>query len=541
MIKLNADLVVVGAGSTGCGIARDAAMRGFDVVLVDKGDIAQGTSGRFHGLLHSGARYAVSDPALARECAAENAIIKLIQPDAVEDTGGLFVSFEGDDQDYAEQFLAACAASGLVHEEITPAQARRDEPRLAPRIVRAIRVCDAAVDGWALSLGAVRSATAYGARILTYTRVAGIDLADGQVAAVRCQDRKNGRNIVIDTRFVINAAGPWVSQVAALMGIDGIDVTPAQGIMLASGHRLTSRVLNRLRPLSDGDIMVPARTVSTVGTTDEPTDDPDRLTMPRARIQEMLSAGEALTPGFRAGRVLHSWVGARPLIEDSRAAAGERREMGRGMLIFDHAERDGVSGALTVAGGKLTTYRLMAERAVDLMCRRLGDERPCRTAEEAVPDAVGPPRRITGRWSRLEAARTAAAARAAAGEACSDQPTIQDPVLCECELVGRSALIEPLAQSPDWSLDDLRRRTRLGMGPCQGGFCAARGAGAACQQGLWSADRASAALRHFLRNRWIGQWSVLYGDALRQAALDDRVLYGSLGLDLLPADEAVIL
>ena len=97
--QLNCDVVIIGGGATGVGVLRDAAMRGLKAILVERVDLAQGTTGRYHGLLHSGGRYVVSDPESATECAEENAILKRIHPDAVEATGGLFVSVSGDDDD----------------------------------------------------------------------------------------------------------------------------------------------------------------------------------------------------------------------------------------------------------------------------------------------------------------------------------------------------------------------------------------------------------------------------------------------------------
>jgi glycerol-3-phosphate dehydrogenase len=109
--SLQAELLVIGGGATGAGVAWDAALRGFDVVLVDRADLAEGTSGRFHGLLHSGGRYVVKDPVAAKECVEENAILRRVIPDCIEDTGGLFVTTPDDDPAYADRFLAGCAAS----------------------------------------------------------------------------------------------------------------------------------------------------------------------------------------------------------------------------------------------------------------------------------------------------------------------------------------------------------------------------------------------------------------------------------------------
>src|SRR5271167_2420694 len=140
MVTLDTDVLVIGGGATGTGVAWDAALRGFDVILVDRADLAEGTSGRFHGLLHSGGRYAVKDPRAAEECVAENVILRRVAADCIEDTGGLFVTTPWDDPTYADRFAQGCARTGIECEEISPRQALRDEPRLNPKITRAFRV-----------------------------------------------------------------------------------------------------------------------------------------------------------------------------------------------------------------------------------------------------------------------------------------------------------------------------------------------------------------------------------------------------------------
>ena len=146
MRSLDVDVVVIGGGSTGVGVVRDVAMRGYKAVLVDRVDLAQGTSGRFHGLLHSGGRYVVSDPNSARECAEENVIITRIQPTAVETTGGLFVTGPDDDVDFGDKFLEGAAANGVAATEIRIAEALAREPRLNPRIKRAVAGVEQAVE-----------------------------------------------------------------------------------------------------------------------------------------------------------------------------------------------------------------------------------------------------------------------------------------------------------------------------------------------------------------------------------------------------------
>lgn len=208
MRTMETDVVVIGGGSTGAGVVRDVAMRGFRAILLDRADMAQGTSGRYHGLLHSGARYIASDPESATECAEENAIVSRINADAVEKTGGLFVTTSVDDEDYADQFIARARAAHVPAEEISPAEALRREPRLDPGLKRAFAVQDGTVDGWRMVWGAARSAIAYGAEILTYTRATGIQRSQDRIEAVFARDERSGEDIRIDCSFVLNCGGP---------------------------------------------------------------------------------------------------------------------------------------------------------------------------------------------------------------------------------------------------------------------------------------------------------------------------------------------
>lgn len=524
MRTIDVDVVVVGGGTTGVGVVRDLAMRGYKAALVDRADLAQGTSGRFHGLLHSGGRYVVSDPQSATECAEENAILGRIQSSAIELTGGLFVCTPVDDPAYGDRFLTGAAATHVPAAEIPVAQALAREPRLNPGITRAIEVQDASVDGWQLAWTAAQSAREHRAQILTYHRVTSIERSGDTVSAVVCHDAKTGEDVRIGCHFVINAAGAWAGQVAAMADCHGVEVVPGRGIMIAMNHRLVNTVVNRLIYPSDGDILVPIHTVSVIGTTDEKAPDPDDLPIPRDEVQQMMDAGELLVPGFRQARAVHAWSGARPLVKDARVSATDTRHMSRGMSVLDHSERDGLHGLLTISGGKLTTYRLMAEHVVDAMEAQLGTSNPCRTAEEACPGG-GPTAHhyvITHRLADREADR------------------MDDQIICECELMSRQMLTELLAEQPQSSFDDLRRQLRLGMGPCQGGFCSVRATGVAHEEGYVDSDRATQLLRLFLKNRWIGLWPILYGDQVRQTALDNWIFSGTLDIEHLPEGAEVV-
>jgi glycerol-3-phosphate dehydrogenase len=515
-----ADVLVIGGGATGAGIAWDAALRGFDTILVERQDLATGTTGRFHGLLHSGARYAVKDPDAARECIRENMLMRRIAAGAVEETGGFFVTTPGDDPAFGDRLVQGCLATGVPIEEIPVAQALEEEPTLNPGITRAFRVPDAAVDVWLLVNGLARGAVEHGARILPYHEVVGVHRSDDAVTGVRVHNHVTGEDLDIEAGFTINASGAWAAQIAEMAGIEGIGIVPGKGIMIAMNHRLVNTVINRCIPPSDGDILVPIRTVSVVGTTDVHVVDPDELEITQDEIDYMLDCGEQLVPGFRRARALRIWAGARPLFRDEKAGdSGSDREISRAHTLLDHLQRDGVARFLTITSGKLTTYRLMAKDTVDGMCRQLGVESPCTTADAVLPAyRDGETFHVGGRLRHKE------------------DHLLDEQMVCECEMVPRRWLEEHVRSSGTTHLDDLRRSLRLGMGPCQGGFCMYRATG--ILQGIQELDGTQAArsLRDFLQERWKGVWPILYGDQLRQARLDDWIFQGVLDVEHLPGD-----
>jgi glycerol-3-phosphate dehydrogenase len=269
---------------------------------------------------------------------------------------------------------------------------------------------------------------------------------------------------------------------------------------------------------TDGDIIVPIRTVSVIGTTDVATDDPDDHTVLQREVDAMLEDGERLVPGFQRARALRVWTGARPLFEDRKGdGSASTRDVTRAHALLDHRERDGVSGFLTITGGKLTTYRLMAEETVDAVCRQLGEPRPGTTSTEPLRGSEnGEHMRVGERLHRRE------------------RHLSHDQLICECELVPRRALEDAIRRRGTTDLDDLRRLLRLGMGPCQGGFCIYRATGILHGHDGMDTKRANSALLDYVHERWKGVWPILYGDQLREARLDEWLLQGVLDIGHLP-------
>jgi glycerol-3-phosphate dehydrogenase len=269
---------------------------------------------------------------------------------------------------------------------------------------------------------------------------------------------------------------------------------------------------------TDGDIIVPIRTVSVIGTTDQHTDDPDDHTVPEVEVDAMLDDGEKLVPGFRRARALRVWTGVRPLFEDDKASDTDTRDVTRAHALLDHAKRDGIDRFVTITGGKLTTFRLMAEETMDAVCHQLGEDRPCKTKSEPLPGSESGQNYMLGeRLARKEA------------------ELVSEQMVCECELVSRAKLEETITRSASTNLDDIRRQLRLGMGPCQGGFCIYRAAGVLHGMDGLSARDADGSLLQFLQERWKGMWPIMYGDQLRQARFDDWIFQGVLDVEHLPS------
>ena len=533
------DVIVIGGGCTGAGILRDLAMRGLKTLLVEQRDLVHGTSSRFHGLLHSGARYAVSDAVAGRECIEENQILRRIGKQCVEVTEGLFVRTAADDSDYEGRWLEACAACGIEARPLSVREARQLEPELTAEARAVYQVPDSGVDGFRLVWQNALSARRYGGEFRTYTEVTGIESVNGAVTGVTVRNALNGESETLPCRFVVNAAGSWVGRVAAMAGLT-IRVQPDKGTLIAFNHRLTERVINRLHKPSDGDIFVPHGSITILGTTSRHTERPDDTQPTRDDVLELLAIGRALMPRVDDFRILRAFAGTRPLYSPGDGAVG--RGASRNFVILDH-ESEGLSGMASICGGKLTTYRLMAERMADTVCAKLGHEAACTTAE--VPLVEEPARTLRERGAKvfppqgLELAISRLGDGFAGAVTRAENAPWKKALLCECELVTVAEFEQVASEPTSHSLSDIRRRTRMGMGTCQGSFCGVRAAGAAVEAGLNKGLSGAELLRDFQEERWGGFRPVLWGDELREIELARNMYGASLNIDGADHDETV--
>ncbi|MBS5173496.1 MAG: anaerobic glycerol-3-phosphate dehydrogenase subunit A [Klebsiella oxytoca] len=532
------DVIIIGGGATGAGIARDCALRGLKAALVERYDIATGATGRNHGLLHSGARYAVTDSESARECISENRILRRIARHCIEPTSGLFITLPEDDPAYQHTFITACQQAGIEAQPLTPAEALRNEPAVNPALLGAVQVPDGTVDPFRLTAANMLDAREHGAAILTGCEVTGLLRQGDRVHGVTIYNHQLRESRTLRAQVVVNAAGIWGQRIAEYADLR-IAMFPAKGSLLILDHRINRQVINRCRKPADADILVPGDTISLIGTTSMhiPYDEIDDNRVTAEEVETLLREGEKLAPIMGRTRVLRAYSGIRPLVASDDDPSG--RSVSRGIVLLDHARRDGLEGFITITGGMLMTYRLMAEWATDALCRKLGNTVPCTTADTPLPGSQEPAEATLRKIISLPASLRGSAIyrhgdRTPAWLGDSRQ---HRSLVCECEAVTAGEVQYAVENLAVKNLLDLRRRTRVGMGTCQGELCACRAAGLLARFNVTTSARSLTQLSQFLNERWKGVQPVAWGDALRESEFTRWVYLGLCGLQKEHQDE----
>lgn len=373
--------IVIGAGFTGVAVAYDLAQRGFSVKVLERGPLVNGTSGRTHGLLHSGGRYAVDDQESAIECIDENLILRKIVPQVIEPNGGLFVALNESDMAYREAFIKGCEDCHIPINELTKQQTLQLEPNLNPNLITAFEIPDGTFDPLRLAMAFAASANAYGAEFYLFCEVTEFILDGlGNVKGVKYNDRASNQPKELRADVVVNAAGVWAGEVLGKVGNIHLPIKPTPGVMVTYDQRLCQRVINRLNEPGDGDIIVPQRQMVTVGTTSFEADNLDYIPVYPDQVKLMFERGCELIPAIKNTNERGAFMASRPLLD----SGSKGRSLTRTFKCFNHKETDNVDGLVTITGGKATTMRLMAEKTADIVCEKLGVNVTCQTAEMKV-------------------------------------------------------------------------------------------------------------------------------------------------------------
>jgi glycerol-3-phosphate dehydrogenase len=516
---LETQALIIGGGTTGTGIARDLSLRGINCILIDQKDINAGASGANHGLLHSGARYILKDSETAVECRQESLLLKRLAPQCMEDTGGLFVAVPDDDDDYIARFPELCQKCGIFCQPVDVAQAQQMEPCLAPDVKAVFAVRDAVVDPFRLSLDNAADAQKNGACILRNTYLEGFISHKGHIQAARVRNIRTGDTFQIKACQYINATGAWADKVAAMAGAH-IPMLYSKGSLLITQSRISHKVINRLRPASDADILAPAGTVSIIGTTSLEIDNLDDIRPTMEEVDTIIQQGAVMVPELATTRYIRAYAGVRPLVKNSKEKG---RTISRNYTLKDH-ESEGLKNFVTITGGKLTTYRLMAEKTADIVARRLKNSQPCRTADLPLRPSS------KGAWTEPGKAPRSRAARDQ-----SPGPSSGNTLICECEMVSESMvdrIVDSLkAEGRPPALTEVGQRSRIGKGPCQGTFCSFRLAAYLYRTGDLSGDQGLSQIREFVNERWKGLMPLVRDRELVRMELQESFLCGLFNMD----------
>ena len=393
------DVLVVGMGATGAGVALDAASRGLRVAVIDKGDLASGTSSKSSKLVHGGLRYLENyEFGLVREGVQERQLLMRLAPHLVRPMDFLYPVWP----DTAKRRLLglglttydvfAFAALGVRsgdlrrHERITAEEAVRLAPALADsELAYAYLYGDCATDDARLVLSVVQAARRFGALAVTYAEATALRKDDaGRITGAVVTDRLSGTTVDVRATHVVNATGVWVDRLQGLEepGRPAV-VQPSKGVhVVVPSERLPLIGASILLPSKQGDgrsmFAIPWGRQTILGTTDTPYGGSvDELSLTSDDLDYVLAAGNAVFQGaLTADDVLGAWAGVRPLIRESSASAATDKMSD---ISRRHTLVEGSGGLLTITGGKLTTYRRMAKDVVDRIVERDGRRARCRT------------------------------------------------------------------------------------------------------------------------------------------------------------------
>jgi glycerol-3-phosphate dehydrogenase len=383
------DVLIIGGGITGAGLALDAALRGLRVALVEKRDFAAGTSSRSTKLIHGGLRYLEHfDLALVREGLRERAILARNAPRLARPFPFVIPIYENRRRNYDRPLkmrlglllydLLAGRGAFARHRRLSRGEALTLAPQLDPRGLKgAFLYYDAVTNDSRLVVEVIKTARKRGAEVANYTRVAGfIKNGEGKIDGARLRDELTGGEIECRARIVINATGVWMEDLIRLDGqaANGLNkrLRPAKGVHLTvPADRLRVDAAWLIPSLTSHRFyfVVPWEGRVNIGTTDtDYSGDKDHPQAEPEEVNEILGAINSYFPEARLepSDVISSWAGLRPLITDPRVSA--TTEISRKEEIIESED-----GLISIGGGKLTTYRLMAERGIDLAARRLNE------------------------------------------------------------------------------------------------------------------------------------------------------------------------
>lgn len=387
------DLIIIGGGINGAGIARDAALRGLKVLLLDKGDFGAGTSNATSGFIHGGARYLTSNIRTTRQSCIDSGMIQRIAPHLLFQIPLLFPIKSRWQGLLVESFFSAYDSfsrhrNGKPHCTLSRAELQALLPGVSGEYVGAVTFDEWSVQAHRLVVANLLDAVAHGAEVRNYCEVTRLvtEVRAGQrvVTGVVVVDRMTGERSELTARVVCNATGPWSMQFAQGNALT-VKLRPAKGIHIIIPKKLTP--FGVMCDAIDGRqiFFVPHGDVTIVGATDDDTfESPEHLVPTTDEVAYLKEGVAHVYPAIAKEVPSLTYWGARPTLY----GRGQTEDsLSRAHRVIDHAQTDAVEGVVSIAGGKLATYRMMSEETTDAICKKLGHPMGCLTADQKLVGA----------------------------------------------------------------------------------------------------------------------------------------------------------
>jgi len=530
------DVVILGGGANGLGAARDCALRGLRVLLLERGDLAGGATGASSGMIHGGPRYLLTGRKVTRHAAQDSGTIQRIAPHLLfripfllplAGAGPRPTLRERASHYATEAFFSAYdryqpLKRGKPSTRLSADELYRLEPGLVPGLHGAVTFDEWGIDAHRLCVANALAAKEAGAEVRCWTEAVALERADGRVRGVRWVDAVTGAAGLAEAPVVVNATGAWSPGLARRSGLT-VPMRPGKGVHLVLDRRLCDYGI--ICQAIDGRLLFayPHEDETWIGTTDDDAfGDPDDQEALADEVEYLLEAAASRLPAVRQARLVRAFWGLRTTLH---ARGPNEDALSRDHALIDHAG-EGAAGLLSFVGGKLASYRAQAEEVTDRVLALLGRTPvACRTGELPLPGGEGPVDAaalaerfgvagpVARRVAYRHGARAEAVLRLTAEDARLRLVVCREAGLLAAEVVHcvRHELVRRLR--------DLRSRCRLATGGCGGLDCARVAAQLAARELGWSAERTRAELADLLEVGWRERRAVLDGAQLAQEEL----------------------
>lgn len=481
------DVVVIGGGVNGTGVARDLSLRGLSVVLFEKNDLAFGASGNSSGMIHGGARYLTNYPDVTEQSCRDSGYIQQIAPHLLFRIPFLFpIPYEGVVGKVALHAVDAFFTfydryvplkRGKKHAILTRKETLELEPGLRGPLAGAVTFDEWGIDGARLCNLNALDAREHGAAVHIHHEVFELLQGEGgRVEGVRARDALDGTLKEVRAKVVVNATGAWGPVTAALADGAALKLRPGKGIHVLFDRRISNYALTVRAVDGRTAFVMPWQNLSYVGTTDDDYyGDLDDVRATTDEVRYLVQAVAEVLPSVRDARIIGTTAGVRPTLP---GWGGYEDKLSREHEVVDHGARDGVPALFSMIGGKLASYRIFAEEMSERVARELDVRERCTTHSSPLPggDALVDVADLAERHGLPEpAARRLVYRHGTRAEAILDRIAgrpAEGRVVCSCEPVLEAEVRHVAEHEGARTVDDVARRTRLGLGACGGMRCA---------------------------------------------------------------------